>query len=214
MAFQSARPWRLAMGNNTRCLRLLQPRPGADAAAAAADEPCAVVAEAEGVHRGSVYALAWRKARGAIPLLATGSNDKQVRVFAVHDEPTPSLAHAATGAGVGGTVRAVAFAGEGQVAGAGGGDHTVCLWSLRRLGEGGATEGAATWSQPQGSLPGHSGVVHALQWCSVTRRLFSASKDGTVRVWSPRDSDRPVVTLQAPGPATTLAVVPRAGEMS
>lgn len=215
VAFQSARPRRLAMGNNTRCLRLLQPRlhrRSDPAAATLSGDPC-VVAAAEGEHRGSVYAVAWREGRNAMPLLATGSNDKHVRVFAVRDSPRPALAHVATGSGVGGTVRAVAFAGEGQLAGAGGGDHAVCLWSLRHLGEGGSDAGEApvAWSQPHQALTGHSGVVHALRWCSVTRRLFSASKDGTVRVWSPRDSDRPAITLHAPGAATTLAVVPRAG---
>jgi WD40 repeat protein len=60
--------------------------------------------------------------------------------------------------------------------------------------------------QEKRSLEGHTSIVTALAFSSDGRRLVSASKDGTVRVWDTATGQE-VLTLQGPGgPLTTVAL--------
>ncbi len=59
-------------------------------------------------------------------------------------------------------------------------------------------------------LEGHSGYIHALQYCDDGRRLLSSADDGTVRVWS-AESAAPLAVLQGHRGGVLTAALSRDG---
>ncbi|GBG32620.1 Guanine nucleotide-binding protein subunit beta-like protein [Hondaea fermentalgiana] len=142
---------------------------------------------AKNAHHGSVYALDW--APGNDDLLASGSNDKSVKLWRLREAETAAensqLDPVLQMHGHKSTVRAVAFVDAQTLASAGGGDNALRLWDI-------------STGKVVALLRGHSSAVFAVDTCSVDR-LVSGSGDGTIRCWDPRQREAPCLTLRSPG---------------
>jgi WD40 repeat protein len=100
--------------------------------------------------------------------IATAGNEGTIRLWSARDAQAIG-----TLAGHDGPVRALAF-GHDETLISGGTDATVWIWN---------------WVErkPLATLRGHRGLVKSVALSSDGRRAVSASGDGTVNVWAPRD---------------------------
>lgn len=155
-----------AVGSNSKTLRLcaypeklVHPKTA---------QPPIVLAKRTKHHKGSIYCLSWSP-KG--DLLATGSNDKVVKVLK-YDAITSSLGTNDNEITVhDGTVRDCVFLDEAMLASGGAGDCRIHLTDCN------------TMSIVQ-SLSGHSG--HVLSLYTWNQGLVSGGADKTVRFWDTR----------------------------
>lgn len=116
-------------------------------------------------HKGPVNALAFSP-DGA--QLLSGGEDHAIRLWTMADGT--SIEQPA-----GDAVGAVAWTGDGKRIAAAGADKLIRVWTLPAAG--------AAWDKPR-ELKGHTGPITALSAVPGGRQLFSASRDGTVRMWN------------------------------
>lgn len=195
----------LAIGTNSRALRLLDP---SESARASSGATLPALSERAGHHLGSLYAIAVFNVVGApgseidgARLVATCSNDTTVKIVALplrHGSDLSGAPVASISPGLN-TLRDVAFLSQPSpvmeshsagsrgvplVACGGGGDFSVRVYALR-------TPAADGTSAPQpvlvATLLGHSATVHSLRpWATPGSGRFgvlSASADGSLRCW-------------------------------
>jgi len=124
-------------------------------------------------HFGSVYCVAWDPSGR---LVATGSNDKLVRLLPVHNAQALATADSQALVGHTGTIRAVDFGQYGSLLASGGaGDCALRLWD--------ASTGACI-----STFEGHTGHIHSLRMVANGHTMASGSLDGTVKIWDLRSN--------------------------
>ena len=99
--------------------------------------------------------------------LASAGPDREVRIWAVHQQPQLKQQ---------GSVTSVAFSRDGRTVAAGGGagsDHAIRLWYVRS-------------HKLVGVLRGHKDIVSDVAFSPDRRTLASSSWDGTIRLWNVR----------------------------
>ncbi len=111
-------------------------------------------------------------------LLASGSGDKTLRIWDLLTQ-TPT----ATCVGHTHWVLCIGWSPDGKQIASGSHDTTICLWNPHAADE-------AVRSKPRMVLRGHKKFVTALSWQPMhrtfgrgCRKLVSASKDGTAKIW-------------------------------
>ncbi|PAA89325.1 hypothetical protein BOX15_Mlig015643g1, partial [Macrostomum lignano] len=151
------------------------------------------------LHKGSIYCLAWSPDSR---LLATGSNDKTVRLLGIDPDSGQLIPDLDTELSHhDGTVRDLRFVGGQQDGSAmmltgGAGDCRVFLVDC-------AAPGGPAMLR---AMPGHGQAVMALHSCSLGQPLVvSASADKTARLWDLR-SPTPVQIVAAPSQSAYASV--------
>jgi WD40 repeat protein len=139
-------------------------------------------------HLGSVYCVEWSEG-GPDALIASGSNDKVVKLWRRGAEGEVASQPAATLDGHNSTVRALRFlapASSGQLllASGGGGDNAVRVWDC-------------TVERATATLRGHGAPVFALDRLGGLG-LVSSGADGAVRLWDLRAAEACVAVLASP----------------
>jgi len=170
------------VGTNSKALRICRLSPSSGASSSGASSSGAstspstsaslsVVYERPLHHHGSVYCSAWN---ASSTLIATGSNDKTVKIIALDVDASDSNLRRSieqedlTLLGHSGTVRSVAFHNEdpGRLLSTGAGDNLGQIWDVNttnvggfntRGGDGDYNDG----SRPVATLRGHKATVHA-----------------------------------------------------
>jgi WD40 repeat protein len=122
-------------------------------------------------------------------LLATASDDGTVRVFRVSDGATLSVLRAHDHALV-----SVAIAPDGSTVAAGAIDGEILLWTV---------DGTLVTSKAV-----HKDEVRGLGFAAGGTRIFSASKDGSLRVWSASDLAPLGAPIASGSPLSIVAVSP------
>lgn len=112
-------------------------------------------------------------------LLATGSDDHDVRLWKVSGTKVTPLGQPLRGAAD--KVHAAVFSPDGKTLAVGVEDGTIWLWDVR--------DPSRPRVVPQ-TLPGHEGLVWDLVYSPDGRTLASASSDGTARLWNVADPRR------------------------
>ena len=156
-------------------------------------------------HRGSIYCLSWDTTG---TLLASGSNDKHIRVVSILNEgkTKPSSIYSLEGEdiiirGHTGTVRDLHFnpspsSSASLLISGGGGDNVVRLWDVK-----------SPMKDPVLSLHGHNSTVFKVRQLSSGQEAISAGEDGFIRIWDLREGScvrqintlRPIVGMNAIG---------------
>ncbi|KAJ5652726.1 hypothetical protein N7507_010152 [Penicillium longicatenatum] len=131
---------------------------------------------------GSIQSIAWSPDGS---LLASGSNDKTVRVWDPATGQTVSTLE-----GHSDSVFSIAWSPDGSRLASGSYDTTVRVWD-------------PTTGQTVSTLEGH-GSVQSIAWSPDGKRLASGSYDTTVRVWDPT-TGQPVSTLEGHGSIQSIA---------
>ncbi|CAM9547342.1 unnamed protein product [Chrysoparadoxa australica] len=215
-----------AVGTNARALKVCCLREGASgvqAAGSVPSVPAQVLDVREHHHKGSVYCCAWDSTSR---LLATGSNDKSVKVARVGSilgsDQSDQLDKDLVLLGQGGTVRDVCFSPlpeSGLLVSVGAGDAVCRLWDVSQEA-----------TSPLAQLRGHLRTVYSVAFLADGASILTAGAEATIRRWDirtgqcvcslptggeeihairpcPKEPDRYVVTAHADGCCTTWDLV-------
>lgn len=178
---------RFAVGSNTSALRVYDTpvQNGAPIQASSKADPTPLRPELQFTqhHAGSIYSVAW-SADDA--LIATGSNDKFVKVAPTDPQAIDWGDDRMTVGQHAGTVRAVLFREKSSQILSGSSDGRVLLWDCG--------EGQESQEHVQ-ALDGHAAAVYALAMPKYDANIVvSGAADGTARVWDLR-AERAVLTV-------------------
>lgn len=170
-----------AVGSNSKVLRICQYQGQHGVSDENRPSQTHVLMKRARHHKGSIYCLAWNPLGN---LIATGSNDKTVKIMRFNAEDSINDVNGVSGGGEhvetelamhDGTVRDLVFMGDSQTLVSGGaGDCKIYVTDCPS-------------GQPVASLPGHGGHVLGLStWASAGAVLASGSQDKTARFWDLR----------------------------
>ncbi|QDZ19649.1 WD40 repeat domain-containing protein [Chloropicon primus] len=125
-------------------------------------------------HEGSIYCMEWKRADDRY-LIATGSNDHQVKVLTTFDFRGDSTA---TLSGHDGTVRDLSISNSGKLLASGGaGDNAVRLWDIDR-------------QQCVGELFRHESMVTGVGFSKQSEyQYFSGDAAGSLLAWDARSDE-------------------------
>ena len=129
--------------------------------------------------------------------LATGSDDKTVRLWGISVPHHPQLLSTLTGHTS--YVPSVAFSPDGHTLASASDDGTIRMWDIRDPRR----------PRPIGTpfLTSHDGTVYLLAFSPNERTLASAGEDHTVRLWNVADPRRPRALSALPGHTSAVRSV-------
>ena len=144
------------------------------------------VCKESSVHNGSVYCVSWRdRVRGESTLVATGSNDKTIKLWQL-EETVPlvssqkgmGLNEQHTFTGLGATVRDLHFlkADSQCLVSTGGKRGDLVVWNVESL-------------KPSHVLRGHKSSTFAVSESSANRCIASGGEDQLLKLWDMRQRD-------------------------
>ena len=183
------------VGTNSKALRICRLAPGTN--------EIEVIHERARHHHGSVYCSSWSCDE---TMVATGSNDKTVKVVKVYvqgegSEGSENLNTVGSSIeqndlvlrGHGGTVRDVQFHQEdaGRLLSVGAHDNLCLVWDLAEAGGGGEGEGGGggEGAVPVRTFGGHGGTVHCGRFSQFdTNLVATGGADSAVKVWDMRSA--------------------------
>lgn len=128
-------------------------------------------------HAGSVYCASWNSTS---ELIATGSNDKMVKIVGLQDDESKTIRFEKVLTGHHGTVRQVCFSpnpsSPSTLCSAGAGDYLVRVWDIE----------SKFSDEALMVLDGHAGTVSAMEVSSDGQQLITGGMDKMVRLWDLR----------------------------
>ncbi len=146
-------------------------------------------------HKTFVSSLAWSPGGS---LLATGSNDQSIGVWALEDGTLRlvKLLH-----GLSGVVNSVAWGPEGRRLIAGTPSRELKIWDVQS-------------GELIDDLPGESGIITNVAWSAAIGKIFAGDGDGGITVWDPERDRVDQTLLEEEAPIRALNFSPDGAEIA
>jgi WD40 repeat protein len=169
---------RFAVGCNNRTLRICEAPDDSDLVCNTGGAVDAVtLVERPAHHKGSIYCLSWDSSSS---LIATGSNDKTIRIIGMGSQGEEHVPHDFIIRGMGGTVRDVEFSPQS------------CSSLLLAVGTGNCLCGiwdAVNPHEPVLTFEGGGGDTHCGRWLEPDKLAVTGNDVGQLNIWDCRSRE-------------------------